>query len=261
MAEADDFVKLERDGHLAVVTLNRPSRRNAFGLAMRLAFQAQLTELMKEEDPCRVIVLTGAEGTFCAGGDISEMKQRTALDVRQRNELVIDIFRRMVAGPKPIVAAVEGAAMGAGLALVAACDYVVAAANSRYGAAFTKMGLLPDTGAIWSLGQKLGAGKAKELMMLASDFDGRKALEIGLANQMVEAGGTLAAATEVAQRLAQMPPVTVAMLKAALANDCDTLERTLETEANLQPLLRRSADHIEAIAAFMEKRRPVFVGR
>lgn len=257
----EQSVLLERDGPIAILTLNKPARRNAFGLSMRQGLLARLQELMATGDACRAIVLTGAGRCFCSGGDISEMKQRTPLEYRERNELVADIFKLMASGPKPVVAAVEGFAMGAGLSLAAACDYVVTADNTRYGASFVKVGLLPDTGLFWSLAQKVGAGRARRLIMMGTEFDGRQACEWGLANQSVDAGKSLQAALEIAQRLAAMPPLALALMKVALAGGCATLEQAWESEINLQPILRRSADHKEAVKAFLEKRKPLFTGQ
>ena len=260
MTAGEEVLLQERNGSVVTLTLNQPSRRNALSLAMREALLARLQALMKPDDDCRAIVLSGAAGTFCAGGDISEMKKRTALEVRARIGLVAEIFQLMVSGPKPVVCAVEGAAMGAGLSLVAACDYVVSAANARYGCSFVKVGVLPDGGLLWSLSQKVGAGTARALLLAASEFDGQEALALGLANQLVAPGTALAAATAVAEQLARIPPMATALLKAALAGGCDTFEQAFETEINLQPLLRRSLDHREAVKAFLEKREPVFSG-
>lgn len=255
----DDIVQISRDGAVAIVTLNYPKRRNAFSLKMRQDLLQSLSHLMHHDD-CRAIVLTGADGTFCAGGDISEMKTRTVLEYRERNQLPLDIFKLMVEGPKAIVAAVEGVAMGAGVSLAAASDYVVCAANARFACAFVKVGLMPDTGLFWSLGQRVGAGKARELMLTAREFNGEEAADIGFANQQVEPGQVLAAALTIAQRYAQMPPLAMAHLKAALASGIDSLDEAIETEVNLQPILRRSQDHLEATKAFMDKRPAVFVG-
>jgi enoyl-CoA hydratase/carnithine racemase len=260
-SSAENVLVLERAGHVATLTLSQPARRNAFSLAMREALLAHLDTLMKPTDACRAIVLRGAGGTFCSGGDIAEMGKRTALEVRARIDLVVAIFRLMASGPKPIVCAVEGTAMGAGLSLAAASDYVVTTPEARFGCAFVRIGLLPDTGLFWSLAQKVGAGRARELMLEAAEIDGTRAHELGLANRLAAAGTVDAAALEVASRLARVPPLTMALLKSALAGGCGTLEDALATEVNLQPLLRRSQDHLEAIKAFMEKREPVFAGR
>lgn len=260
MSGVDDGVLLQRDGALAVLVLNDTARRNAFASPMRHGLLTRLKALTAADDPCRAVVLTGAGGCFCSGGDISEMTQRPPLELRQRDELLLDIFRLIAAGPRPVVAAVEGFAMGAGMSLAAACDYVVSADDARYGCAFVKLGVLPDTGLFWSLAQRIGAARARGLMLSGAEFDGRRAHELGLANRIVAAGGVLEAAMEVARRMAAMPPLALALTKAALAGGCATLERAYETEINLQPILRRSADHKEAVRAFLEKRKPVFSG-
>lgn len=256
---SDDIVYIEHQGAVAIVTLNYPKRRNAFSLRMRQALLKRLNQLM-HRDPCRAIVLTGAAGTFCAGGDISEMQARTVLEYRERNQLPLDIFKLMVEGPKAIVAAVEGVAMGAGVSLAAASDYVVCASNARFACAFLKVGLMPDTGLFWSLSQRVGAAKARELMLTTQEFNGKEAARIGFANQQVEPGTVLAAALKVAHEYALMPPLAIAHLKTALANGIDSLDEAIETEVNLQPILRRSQDHVEATKAFLEKRPAVFVG-
>lgn len=253
------IVQVRQDGAIAIVTLNYPEKRNAFSLKMRETLYAQLHRLMHDDPSCRAIVLTGAGNTFCAGGDISEMQTRKVLEYRQRNQLPLDIFRLMVEGPKAIVAAVEGFAFGAGLSLAAACDHVVTSSSARYASAFVKMGLLPDTGLYWSLSQRVGGGLARELMLSAREFNGAEAGESGFANEVVEPGEALSAALKVAQRYAELPSVATAHLKAALASGIRTLDDAIETEVNLQPILRRSREHQEAVSAFMEKRKPVFV--
>lgn len=257
---ADEIVRVERDGEVAIVSLNYPQRRNAFSLKMRETLYEVLYRLMHHDSDCRAIVLTGTNGVFCAGGDISEMKERTVMEYRERNLLPLNIFRLLVEGPKAVVAAVEGFAMGAGVSLAAASDYVVTASDTRYACAFVKVGLLPDTGLFWSLAQRVGGGKARELMLTADEFNGEDALRIGFANQVTVPGESLPAAIEVARQYARMPPVAVAHLKSALAGGIGSLDEAIETEVNLQPILRRSQDHQEAATAFLEKRPAVFVG-
>jgi enoyl-CoA hydratase/carnithine racemase len=256
----DDIVTLEWDGPVAVLTLNYPRRRNAFSLKMRQALHDRLYELAYLNSDCRAIVLTGADNAFCAGGDISEMKERTVLEFRERNLLPLNIFKLLATGPTPVIAAVEGVAMGAGIALAAACDYVVTSTTARYACSFIKVGLLPDCGLYWSLAQRVGAGRARALMMTGREFDGEEAWRTGFANEKVVSGQSLSAAIAVAGKYAAMPPLAMAHLKAALATGSDSLDRAIETEVNLQPILRRSQDHQEAVKAFMEKRQPAFVG-
>lgn len=260
MSQDNDIILVQHEGDVAVVTLNYPQRRNAFSLKMRQALYKSLYQLMHHDETCRAIVLTGAAGAFCAGGDISEMAQRTVLEYRERNALPLDIFKLMVRGPKPVVAAVEGPAMGAGLSLAAASDYVVASTAARFASAFVKVGLMPDTGLYWSLAQRVGAGRARALMLSAREFDGTAALGMGFANETAAPGEVLAAALRVARQYAALPPVALAHLKAALADGIASLDQAIETEVNLQPILRRSRDHKEAVTAFMDKRTPVFVG-
>ena len=257
---AEQVVRVERDGEVAIVTLSYPQRRNAFSLKMRESLYEVLYRLMHQDSACRAIVLTGANQVFCAGGDISEMKERTVLEYRERNLLPLNIFRLLVEGPKAVVAAVEGFAMGAGVSLAAASDYVVTASDTRYACAFVKVGLMPDTGLFWSLAQRVGGGKARQLMLGADEFNGSEALDMGFANQLTAPGETLPAALEVARQYARMPPLAVAHLKSALAGGIASLDEAIETEVNLQPILRRSQDHQEAAKAFMEKRPAVFVG-
>lgn len=245
---------------VAIVTLSNPQRRNAFGLAMREGLLDAIEGLMFHHADCRAIVLTGAGGAFCAGGDISEMKARTSADLRERNRLPLKIFELLADGPKPVIAAVEGAAMGAGLALAAVADEVVASAAARFCAAFVRVGLLPDTGLYWSLAQRVGAGRARELMLTAREFDGDEALRMGLADEVTQPQAALAAACVRARRYIAMPPLAVAMTRSCLARGADTLEQAIESELNLQPLMRRSLDHQEAVAAFAGKRPASFVG-
>ena len=259
-ANDNETVLVSREGAVAILSLNNPKRRNAFSLKMREELHQKLYQLAYLDNSCRAMILNGASQVFCAGGDISEMKPRTVLEFRERNLLPLEVFKILASGPKPIVAAVEGLAMGAGVSLSAACDYVVSSSTARFACSFIKVGLLPDCGLYWSLAQRVGAGAARELMMTGREFDGEEALRLGFANEITSPGQTLDAAMVIAQRYAALPPLALTHLKAALSSGCETLDKAIETEVNLQPLLRRSEDHREAAAAFMEKRKPVFVG-
>ena len=256
----DDMVPMAREGAVAVLTLNFPARRNAFGLQMRTQLHERL-EAALADDEVRAVVLTGAGGHFCAGGDISEMEERTLLQNRERWNLITALIRLIALGPKPVVAAVEGSAMGAGLSIVALADHVVAARDAKFGAAFVKMGLMPDMGALWSLQHRVGRAKARELLGLARAFDGAEAGRIGLANEVVDPGQALSRAVAVAQEYAVLPPVAMALLKSALAQGVDSLDAAIRSEVDLQAVAKGSKDHAEAVRAFMEKRAPRFEGR
>ena len=180
----EDMVPLYREGAVAVLTLDFPARRNAFCLQMRTQLRNRL-EAATADTQVRAIVLAGAAGHFCSGGDISEMEPRTLLQNRERWALVAALIRLLALGPKPVVAAVEGSAMGAGLSIASLADHVVAARDAKFGAAFVKVGLMPDMGALWSLQHRVGRAKAREILGLARVFDGAEAGRIGLANDAV----------------------------------------------------------------------------
>jgi enoyl-CoA hydratase/carnithine racemase len=259
MSEQCDLVLVEQAEGIATLTLNDPPKRNAFSKAMRETLIAVLSRLNADPD-CRAIVITGAGSTFCSGGDISEMAPRTQLVSRERLVVTTDLARLMLTGPKPIVTAVEGAAMGAGLGMAAASDYAVVARDARLACAFLRVGLLPDFAAIWTIPRRVGLAKAQELFGLARTIDGAEAHRIGLANELAEPGETLARAQAVAREYTRMAPVPLAALRGALAEGFASLEAAIQFELVAQPLVQRTADHYEAVAGFREKRPPSFIG-
>jgi enoyl-CoA hydratase/carnithine racemase len=255
-----DMVPTRRDGAVQVLTLDFPARRNAFCLQMRTQLRDRLEAAMADAQ-VRAIVITGAGGHFCAGGDISEMASRTLLQNRERWGLVTALIRLIALGPKPVVVAVEGVAMGAGLSIAALADHVVAARDARFGAAFVKVGLMPDMGALWSLQHRVGRARAREILGLARSFDGAEAGRIGLANDVAEPGEALPRALAVAREYAQLPPVALALLKSALSHGVDDLDAAIRTEVEFQAVAMGTRDHAEAVQAFLDKRAPAFEGR
>jgi enoyl-CoA hydratase/carnithine racemase len=257
----NQLIRISRDvhnGEIAIVSLYYPELSHVFTQAMRRVLLKSLVELM-QDTTCRSVVLTGSGGDFCSGEDVEEMQSGSALDIRSQSECDWQIFEILAAGPKPVIAAVEGVAAGIGLALVCACDYVVSARDATFCAASIKLDLLPSAGLYWSLTQRIG-GKARELMLTAREVRGEEIAQLGLADLLVETGETIDSACAMARRYTAMPPLTLALLRAALGNGSDSLDSVLETERSLQPLLRSSLDHQEAVAAFKEKRTPRFVG-
>ncbi len=257
-----ELIGVQQQGGVVVLTLNNPRRLNALSTEMRDALNDLLAAAVEDPD-VRAIVLTGAGGSFCAGGDVSAMgESRTVLESRARMAAYHGIVRMLAAGPKPVIAAVEGHAFGLGLSMAIACDHVVAARDARFGTAFARIGLVPDVGMYWSLPRRVGTTKAKELIALATEVDGLTAERIGLVNQAVEPGTALATALEVATRYAQTAPLAFALTKAAFADgSVDSLDAALRAEINTVPLVARSRDHQEAVRAFKEKRPIVFSGR
>jgi enoyl-CoA hydratase/carnithine racemase len=255
-----DVLQVEYHDNIAVMTMNNPKRMNAFNSAMRSAMYERLLEIETNES-CRALVLQGAGGNLCAGGDISEMKHREIIEARMRMDLPTRIFKLLVNGPKPFICAVEGNAAGAGVSFVAASDYAVAASDAKFACAFIRVGLIPDYGAIWSLPRKVGHRKAMELCAFGESFDAAEALRIQLVNAVCEPGLALTRALEVAAKLARAPAVALALLRSAMNTGNDTVEMAIATEVNYQSVLQNSADFAEAAAAFAEKRKPVFTGR
>jgi enoyl-CoA hydratase/carnithine racemase len=255
-----DTVELRRDGAVAVLTLSVPDKRNALTVELRRRLIEALEDLDADAS-CRAVVLTGAGGTFCSGGDISTMAAGDPLGARHRLALAHRVVRLLVAGRKPVVAAVEGYAFGAGFSLATACDVVVAGAGAKFCASFGRIGLMPDLALLWTLPQRVGLGPAKELMMLCDVIDGAEAARLGAVDHVVEDGAALDAALEKARRLAAGPPLAIALTKAAFARAPADLETLLAIEADGQALLFQTADHAEARSAFFAKRQPVFEGR
>lgn len=255
-AQAEQVVEIARDGAVGVITMTRPDRRNALSEAMRFQLIDAFRELHADA-ACHAIVLTGAGGHFCGGGDISEMEDRPLAVSRQRMRVGTDLARMILTGPKPIVAAVSGAAAGAGVSLAAACDFVLASPGARFTCAFVKVGLLPDCGGLYSIPRRVGLAKAQELFGLCETIDAAEALRIGLANRI--AGGDLASeAMDLARRYAALPPVTSNVLRGVMAGGMHSLEQAITAEIDHQPILRMTNDHKEAVSAFFEKRAPRF---
>ena len=254
---------VERDGAIATITLNRPQVRNALDLVMRQELMGALDEVEADGD-VRVLVLTGAGGHFCAGGDVKTMRERrhTSAEGRARVEMLNRFIIRLVNFPRPTVAMVAGVAVGAGCNLALACDLVVAAADAKFGEVFAKIGLVPDGGGTYLLPRLIGLARAKELIFTADIIEAAEALRLGLINRVVPAGELAPATRALAERIAAGPPLALRMAKElvnrAAASD---LETALNLEAFAQGTAIASEDHQEGVAAFFEKRRPRFTGR
>lgn len=256
-SEKGDLVAIKRCDKIMIITMQRPDRRNALSVALREALIAAFDAAMADA-ACRAIVLNGAGGHFCAGGDLDDFQLDGLEAARERSRRGHVLPRTIATGPKPVVAAVEGSAFGAGVSLAAICDHVVAADDARFCASFAKVGLMPDYGLIWSLERRVGLAKTNEMLMQAIEISGRDAVEIGLANEICAGGEALERATKVADRLATRAPLTLAAIKRAQA--VTGLEAIFAQEVESQPGLFLSEDFAHAIDAFRNKRQPEFRG-
>lgn len=258
-------VLLETAGAVATVTLNRPDQMNSLTLATKTALLDVLRRV-HDDDAVRAVVLAGTGRAFCVGQDLGE--HGALLDagdpaplstVREHYNPIVTLLAQM---PKPVVAAVNGTAAGAGLGLACACDFRVGATGARWTTAFTAVGLTADSGLSFTLPRLVGGAKATALLMLAEPFTTEQALEMGLLTALVAPDRVLPVAVELAARLAQGPTTAYALLKQSLAAaSAGDLAAALETEEQLQAAAGATADHREAVRAFLAKRPAVFSGR
>ena len=246
----------ERDGAVLIVTIDCPSRKNAIAPVLRTAME-EVMERAHGDPTIRAIVVTGAEGTFCAGGDISSMDIDSTLAGRERMRRTHKLVRLMAKGGKPIVAAVEGWAAGAGMAVACACDTIVAAENARFTAGFHKIGLMSDMGLPHFLPARVGVGRARRILFFHEVIAAPEAERIGLVDYMAPAGKALEMALEKARFLAAEAPGPIAFTKQIFA---DGLDEALAQEQTYQAALFTTEDFKEGRAAFFAKRKPNFTG-
>ena len=253
-------VHANMDGAVLTLVMAYERRRNALAPALKAALIAGLEQGMT--DPaCRAIVLTGAGGHFCAGGDISGMNDVGGMTGRARMATIQQLIRLLVGGDKPVIAAVEGHAAGAGLSLAAACDVVVASREAIFTCSFNKIGLVPDLGAAWTLPRRMGMGRAKMLMLRGKPLSADEAERQGLVEVLAAPGEALATAQTLAAEFAERAPLSNTMAKALLGRSTGSLEESLRAEADAQGLLYGTADFAEGRDAFAAKRPPRFAGR
>lgn len=260
-----DSIRFEIDGGIATITLNRPDRMNAFTWEMIDAWADALAEC-RANDAVAVVIVTGAGKAFCSGGDIGEMRKRgDRTPLERKGELESHVHKiplALEALDKPVIAAINGAATGAGLDLALMADLRIVAESARLGETYVKVGLVPGAGGAWFLPRLVGTAKALELFWTGDIIDAREAERIGLVNRVVPDADLMTATHALAQRIASGPPLSIRFIKRAVkAGLRSDLRTALDLISSHYAVVSTSADHREAVAAYLEKRKPSFMGR
>ena len=250
---------------VATITLNRPERLNALSPTMRREL-LEAVEQSDRDDDVRVMVVTGAGRGFCSGGDVKAMKEN--LDKKARNPLderIAPIRDRVIlamrGASKPVIAAVNGAAAGAGMNIALACDIRIASTEARFGQTFSRRGLHPDWGGTFFLPRLVGTAKACELIWSGKLIGAQEALELGIVSELAAPEDLMARTSEMAQTFAAGPPVAIRLAKRAIYRNMEAgLREALEFETQAQNVCTQTDDSREGILAFNEKREPEFTG-
>jgi len=257
---SDAVVLAERPAAgVLLVRINRPEARNALNLEVRRLLARHLTE--SGEDPTvRCVVLTGNEKSFAAGADIKEMAGATTVDMIARG--TAKLWRAIAACPKPVIAAVNGFALGGGCELAMTCDIIIAGESAKFGQPEVRIGIIPGGGATQRLTRAVGKYKAMRYILTGDLFSAREAFDMGLVSEIVPDAEVEKRALEMAQKIAELPPLAIEQAKEAVLRGMDAaLDTGLALETKSSQLLFSSQDQKEGMAAFIEKRKPRFQGK
>ena len=261
MPASYETLLIERRGRVAIITINRPEKRNALNIKTRLEGAAALDELHDEQE-IGVVVFTGAgDKAFIAGADIAEFANRTALTQR---DVMLDrsLFNAIDSFPKPVIAMVNGYCLGGGCELALACDLRIASDAASFGQPEINLGIIPGGGGTQRLTRLIGEGKAMELILTGDIIDAKTAYTLGLVNTVVPAADLEAKTMEIANRIAEKSPIALQMSKEAVKlASRSNLDEGLRREVDLFALCFSSEDKDEGVGAFLEKRKPQFKGK
>ena len=259
---ANEMVLQSLDKGLLTITMNRPDRRNALNPDMTRGL-VEAARRAAEDHEVRAVLLKGAGGTFCVGGDVKSMAEGRApmpFEARMTNlRRAMEVSRILHEMSKPVVAQLDGAAAGAGLSIALACDLRIASETVKITTAFAKVGLSGDYGGTYYLTKLIGSAKARELYLLSPILSGKEAAAVGMMTRCVPDADVVKVATELATQLAKGPTITLGYIKKNINNaDKLSIEQCFDGEALHHSRCGETADHKEAAAAFVQKRAPVF---
>lgn len=254
----------ERDSGVAILTLNRPRAKNALNFELLNALSTGLSRAADSAD-VRAIVITGSGGSFCSGADLKSSLAEVQGNLGSLDK-AIDLYhatiRAIVGAPKPVIAAVDGAAVGFGCDLALACDLRIASNEAYFQEKFVRIGLMPDGGGTFWLPRLVGMARAMEMMLTGESVPAARAAEIGLVNRVVPQSSLRDEALTLARSLAKGPPLAYAEIKAAVrASFGGTIDQALDREKTGQLKCLMSADCMEGVMAWMEKREAKFTGK
>ncbi len=261
MPQSYETLIVERRNRVAIITINRPEKRNALNIQTREEGAAALEEL-REDSSVGVVIFTGAgDKAFVAGADIAEFAGRTAITQREVM-LGRSLFTAIDVFPKPVIAMVNGYCLGGGCELALACDLRIASETASFGQPEINLGIIPGGGGTQRLTRLVGEGKAMELILTGDIIDARTAFNLGLVNMVVPAADLEAKTMEIANRISEKSPVALRMAKEAVhAAARSNLDEGLRREVDLFALCFSSEDKDEGVKAFLEKRKPAFKGK
>lgn len=257
----------EVSDHIATITLDREESRNAYTDGM-IDSLVRALDAAEVDDDVRCVIITGAGATFSAGGDVKLMRERAGMfegdEVRLRNQYLRGIQRiprRMARFEKPVIAAINGPAVGAGLDLACMCDIRIAIAGARFGSTFVKIGLIPGDGGAYLLSRVVGFAHALDLILSGRLIDTIEAERLGLVTEVVTEGDVLDHARRRATKIAENAPLAVRLAKSAVYQSWDLgLDAALNLAATYQAVVQNTEDHDEGVLAFLEGRKPIFKG-
>lgn len=255
-------ILMQKEGQTAILTLNRPESFNSISRGMLAALHEAVLELRFDEE-LRTVIITGAgEKAFCSGADLKERVTMTQPEVRRYIHTIRSLFAMVEEMPVPVIAAVNGIALGGGTELALSCDLRIVADNAKMGLTETSLAIIPGAGGTQRLPRIIGMARAKELVFTAERVEAARALEIGLANKVVPLAGLMEASLEMAAKIAANGPVAIRMAKRAIDKGMQMdLASAMAFETTCYDVTIPTEDRLEGLQAFKEKRKPVYKGR